>query len=104
MTRPPNQTRRSATRAAAGIAMLVIGVVLSLVALNVLAAALVAAIAVWFTLSTGWASLIVGVVLLIVVAILVSVGIGRLKSAFQTPQRSVNSIKDDARVVKGALK
>jgi len=93
---------RAVSRAAMGIALLVGAVILSLTALNVLAAAFVA----WRAetgIGAGWSALIVGGVILVIAAILVKVGINRVKAVTNAPKRSAESIRRDAAAVKGAI-
>jgi hypothetical protein len=93
---------RAVSRAAMGIALLVGAVILSLTALNVLAAAFVA----WLAetgIGAGWSALIVGGVILVIAAILVKVGINRVKAVTNAPKRSAESIRRDAAAVKGAI-
>lgn len=93
---------RAVNRAGMGIGLIVAAVILSLTALNVLAAAFVA----WLAetgLGAGLSSLIVGVVILVIAAILVKVGINRVKAVTNAPKRSAESIRRDAAAVKGAI-
>ncbi|MGR3541540.1 MAG: phage holin family protein [Hasllibacter sp.] len=90
-------------KAVAGIAMIVVAVVLAMVGLNVLAAAAVAAIAEAFEIGAGWAALIVGGIILLLCAILVSVGANRLKASNIAPTRTVANVKRDAHAVKEAV-
>lgn len=89
----------NATRAVAALGMIVGGVVFVLVALNVLTAALVAGIT-ELGIEAGWASLIVGVVYLIIAAIMVRMGTNRLKAASLAPTRTTQSVRRDAQLVK----
>lgn len=82
-----------------GIGLLVGAVILSLVALNVLAAALVAAVA-ELGLGAGWAALIVGAVLLLVALILALRGASALKPENLTPNRTVRNVQADAQTIK----
>jgi len=88
--------------AAIGLAMLVVAVVLALVALNVLAAALVVALA-EAGLGAGWSALIVGVVILAVAAILVMRGISALKPENLAPSRTVKNVQADAQTIKETM-
>ncbi|MGR3624667.1 MAG: phage holin family protein [Limimaricola sp.] len=93
---------RAVSRAGMGIGLIVGAVILALTALNVLAAAFVA----WLAetgIGPGWSSLIVGVVILVIAAILVKVGINRVKAVTNAPKRSAESIRKDAATVKGAI-
>jgi hypothetical protein len=82
-----------------GIGLLVGAVVLILVALNVLAAALVAALA-ETGLGAGWSALIVGVVILVVAAILAMRGLNSLKPENLAPSRTVRNVQADAQTIK----
>lgn len=85
------------------------GAIILLVALNVLAGALVVAIArigaapadpaiQQSGIGLGWASLIVGVLLAIIGAVLVRKGASNMSNL--TPERSVNQVSQDATMVK----
>ncbi len=96
------ETSRAINRAGVGLGLIVAAVILALTALNVLAAAFVA----WLAetgLGAGTSALIVGVVVLIVAAILVKVGLNRIKAVTNAPKRSAQSIRKDAAAVKGAI-
>ena len=84
--------------AALGIGLLVGAVILSLVALNVLAGALVALIAHWT--GPGWAALIVGALLLAVVAVLALRGLNSLKPENLAPSRTARNVQADAQTIK----
>jgi len=84
--------------AAMGIALLVAAVVLSLVALNVLAVALIGVLA--NAVGDGWAALIVGVVILAVAAFLAMRGIAALKPENLAPSRTVRNVQADAKTIK----
>ena len=93
---------RAVGRAGMGIGLIVGAVILSLTALNVLATAFVA----WLAetgLGPGLSALIVGLVILVIAAILVKVGINRVKAVTNAPKRSADSIRKDAAAVKGAI-
>ena len=94
------EARQAMQNAIAGVAMIVAAVVVAICALNVLTVALVAAIADGFEIGTGWASLIVGVVYLVVVWILIAVARNRLKPENLTPRRTARNVADDARAIK----
>ena len=85
--------------AGTGLGMVVAGLVIALTALNVLAAALVAALA-ETGLEEGWAALIVGVLLAIVAAILASTGAKRLKPGALAPNRTAENLRRDAETLK----
>ncbi|AZQ67570.1 phage holin family protein [Silicimonas algicola] len=86
----------SKTMTAAGL--LVGAVVIALVALNVLAAALTAALA-ETGLGAGWAALIVGGVLLVVALILAMKGRSDLKLQSLAPTRTFANVKRDAQTI-----
>lgn len=88
-----------ASQAGNAVGMLVGGVVLALTALNVLAAALVAALA-NAGVDAAWAALIVGVVIAGVAFLLVSRGANNLKASNLTPNRTAHAATRDARLVK----
>jgi phosphoglycerol transferase MdoB-like AlkP superfamily enzyme len=84
--------------AAFGIGLVVGAVVLALVALNVLALALVGALADW--LGAGWAGLLVGLLILAVAALLALRGIDSLKPENLAPSRTIANVQADARAIK----
>ena len=88
-------------KAATAIGLLVGALVLALTALNVLAAALVAAIAEW-GVDEGWAALIVGVVFGVIAFIMLSKGMNDLKASSLAPSRTTRNVKRDANTVKEA--
>lgn len=81
-----------------GVGLLAGAAVLALVALNVLAIALVGALAEW--LGPGWAGLIVGVVILAVAGLLALRGLNALKPENLTPTRTVRNVQADAQTIK----
>lgn len=89
-------------KAIAAIGMIIAGVVIMLVALNVLAAALVEAIT-ELGLEAGWAALLVGVVFAIIAAILASKGTNNLKVTSLAPTRTTKNVERDGEAVKKAL-
>lgn len=89
-------------KAVAAIGMIIAGVVIMLVALNVLAAALVEAIT-ELGLDAGWAALIVGVVFAIIAAILATKGTNNLKVTSLAPTRTTKNVERDGEAVKKAL-
>lgn len=84
--------------AALGIGLLVGALVLALVALNVLAIALVGALA--ELMGAGWAGLLVGVVILVVAGILALRGMNALKPENLAPRRTVRNVQADAQTIK----
>lgn len=87
----------------AGIAagMILGAVVLALVALNVLAAALVAALS--NIMNAGWAALIVGGILAVIAWFMASKGITDLKATNLAPERTANAVSKDASMAKGSV-
>lgn len=80
------------------VGMIAGALVLAITALNVLAAALVAALAEF--MPGGWAALIVGVVLAIVAYVMANGGLKSLKTANLTPRRTAESLSKDATMAK----
>ncbi len=72
--------------------------VLAITALNVLAAALVAALAEF--IEGGWAALIVGVVLALIAFMMATSGKNKLKTANLAPRRTADSLSKDATMAK----
>ncbi len=102
-----------ASKVGVGVGEIAAGAICLLVALNVLAAALVVAIsrigaeqadpAIQNTgIGIGWASLIVGVLLAIIGAVLVRRGTSQMSDL--TPERSVNQVSQDANLVKDQVR
>ena len=81
-----------------GVGLLAGAAILALVALNVLAIALVGALANW--LGAGWAGLIVGVVILVVAGLLALRGLNALKPENLAPSRTVRNVQADAQTIK----
>lgn len=88
-------------QAGTALGLIVAGVVLLLVALNVLASALVAAIT-ELGLEPGWSALIVGVVFAAIAAILARKGMNDLKLASLAPRRTAKNLERDSETVKKA--
>lgn len=86
-------------QAFAAVGMIVGGIVLALTALNVLSAALVAALA-EAGIEPGWAALIVGGALALIALALVSKGRNDLKASSLAPERTMHSVRKDAEVAK----
>jgi len=80
------------------VGMIAGALVLAITALNVLAAALVAALAEF--MDGGWAALIVGVLLAAVAYFMASGGIKNLKTANLTPRRTAEAVSRDATMAK----
>ena len=85
-----------------GVMMIVLGALVGLIALNVLAGALVAAIAKIGNpdIGPGWAALIVGVLLAVAAGILAKKGASDLKPSNLTPDKSVHQVKEDVNLMK----
>ena len=92
----------NAKKAAVAVGLLVGAVVVALVALNVLAAALVAAIT-ELGVDAGWSALIVGGVLGIVAFAMVAKGTNDLKASSLAPTRTVENVKRDAHAVRESV-
>ena len=86
----------------AGVAIGVIigAVVVALTALNVLSAALVAAIT-EAGVPAGWSALIVGVVFAIIAFVMIKKGMSDLELSSLAPTRTAKNVKRDAQAVKG---
>lgn len=87
------------TKAAVAVGLLVGAVVIALTALNVLAAALVAALA-DAGIASGWAALIVGVVFAVIAFGMMAKGINDLKLNSLAPTRTAKNVKRDAEALK----
>lgn len=88
-------------RAGVALGMIAGAAIMALVALNVLAAALVAALT-EAGLDGGWAALIVGVILAVIAYVLISKGVNDLKLSSLAPTRTAKNVKRDAAAVKEA--
>ncbi len=88
-------------KAGVAIGMIVGGVVVALVALNVLAGALVAGLA-ELGIEEGWAALIVGLILAAVAFGLAKKGAGDLKLSSLAPTRTARNVREDTHAVKEA--
>jgi cytochrome c biogenesis protein CcdA len=86
--------------AAMGAGLLVAGIIVGLFTIGVLIATAILGLA---NVVPPWlASLIVAIALLIITAILVLVGIGRLKKGVPpVPQQTIANVRKDVRVIKG---
>jgi hydrogenase-4 membrane subunit HyfE len=85
-----------------GIGLAVAGVVVALTALNVLSAALVAAL-VETGMDPGWASLAVGAAFAVIAGLLAMMGARKLKSVTLGPQRVADNVKADVAMVRGRV-
>ncbi|WP_108482828.1 phage holin family protein [Oceaniglobus ichthyenteri] len=88
-------------RAGVAIGLIAGAAIIALVSLNVLAAALVAALT-EAGLDAGWSALIVGVVLAAVAFVMIGKGVNDLKLSSLAPTRTVKNVKRDAEAVKDA--
>ncbi|WP_299869903.1 phage holin family protein [uncultured Roseobacter sp.] len=91
----------NATKAAVAVGLIAGAAIIALVALNVLAAALVAALT-KAGLDAGWSALIVGAALGIIAFVLINRGINDLKLSSLAPTRTVKNVQRDAAAVKEA--
>jgi len=93
------EVSRNVSRAGAGLAMIGIGAILALTALDVLAAALVA----WLAttgLSAGLSALIVGGGVLLIAIILAFIGKSRLSADALAPSKTSRNVRSDIRAMK----
>lgn len=93
------EVSENATKAAVAIGMLAGAVVVALAALNVLTAALVAALT-NAGLDAGWAALIVGVVLAAIAFFMMTKGTNDLKATSLAPTRTAKNVRRDAEAIK----
>ena len=96
------EVSENVSRAGTAIGLLVGAVVIALVALNVLAAALTAAIA-ELGIDAGWAALIVGGALAVLAFAMVAKGVNDLKLSSLAPTRTAKNVKRDAETVKETI-
>lgn len=87
------------SKAGVAIGLLVGAAVIALTALNVLSAALVAALT-EAGLEAGWSALIVGVALAVIAFALMSKGLSDLKLSSLAPTRTAKNVQRDAKAVK----
>lgn len=95
------EIEESLRRAAVGVGMLAGALVMVLVALNVLAAAIVAGLA-EAGMHPGWAALIVGVLFLVAAAIMGKSGMAALDPSKLAPTRTARNVQRDVETVKEA--
>ena len=93
------EVRHGVSQAATAVGLLIAAVVIAVCALNVLTLALVALIA-SFGIATGWASLIVGVLYLLIVWALVAKAKSNLKPENLAPRRTARTTREDIEAVK----
>lgn len=96
------EIQQSIRQAAMGVASIAAGGVLAIVALNVLAGALVAAV-VMAGLTPGWAALLVGLGLGVLALILVMTGMSTLKATSIAPTQTIENVSRDAATLSEAL-
>lgn len=89
------------SRAGVAIGLIAGAAIILLVALNVLAAALVAGLTT-AGIDAGWSALIVGVLLSILAYVLITKGVKDLKLSSLAPTRTVKNVQRDAAAVKDA--
>lgn len=90
------------SRAGTALGLIAAGAIVVLVALNVLAAALVAGIT-ELGLDAAWASLIVGLGFAVIAFVMVSKGINNLKLESLAPSRTAKNVRRDAETLKESL-
>jgi TRAP-type C4-dicarboxylate transport system permease small subunit len=90
------------TQAVAATGSIMVGAVFAIVALNLIAAALVAWV-VSMGMQEGWAALIVGAIFAVLALILVNRGIANLKRSSLTPERTMRATSRDAELVREKL-
>lgn len=88
--------------AATGLGLVVVAAVLGITALNVLSAALVAAV-VYAGLTPAWATVVVGTSFAILAAILGRIGLNALKPSGFVPVRTMRGLRRDAETLKEGL-
>ncbi|WP_227267699.1 phage holin family protein [Roseobacter weihaiensis] len=89
------------TKAGVAVGLIAGAAIIALVALNVLAAALVAALT-EAGLDAGWSALIVGAGLSVIAFVLINKGVNDLKLSSLAPTRTVKNVQRDAAAVKEA--
>lgn len=95
------EVSENVTRAGVALGMIAASAIVALVALNVLVAAVVAALT-EAGLDAGWAALIVGALLGVLAYVLLNKGTNDLKLSSLAPTRTVKNVKRDAAAVKEA--
>ncbi|TPE51670.1 phage holin family protein [Amaricoccus solimangrovi] len=96
------ETEEKATQVMVAVGSLAAALAIALTALNVLAAALVAAIT-DAGLNASWSAIIVGVVFAIIAYVLANRGMSNLKATSLAPRRTVRATTRDAEMVKGKM-
>ncbi|HIC67486.1 MAG: phage holin family protein [Paracoccus sp. (in: a-proteobacteria)] len=95
------EINENVNNAGAAIGLIIGALVVALTALNVLSAALVAALT-EAGIPGGWSALIVGVVFAIIAYVMLKKGKDNLKLSSLAPSRTAKNVKRDARAVKEA--
>lgn len=95
------EINENVNNAGAAIGLIIGALVVALTALNVLSAALVAALT-EAGIPGGWSALIVGVVFAIIAYVMLKKGKDNLKLGSLAPSRTAKNVKRDARAVKEA--
>ena len=95
------EVSQNVNKAGVAIGLIAGSAIIALVALNVLAAALVAALT-EAGLDAGWSALIVGALLGLIAFALMSKGLNDLKLSSLAPTRTVKNVRRDAAAVKEA--
>jgi len=93
------EVSENVNRAGVAVGLLAGALVIALVALNVLAAALVAGLTEW-GLEAGWASLIVGLMLAVIALAMAVKAKNDLKLSNITPSRTAKNVQRDAQALK----
>lgn len=94
-----SEVNESLTSAGAAIGLIIGAVVIALTALNVLSAALVAALT-HAGVNAGWSALIVGVIFAITAYVMAHKGTNELKLSSLAPKRTAKNVKRDVRALK----
>lgn len=93
---------RKLKHAGIGIGLLAVAAVFALFAAGVLTAAAILGLAV--VLPAWLAALIVAALLLVIVAVFVMLGLSQLKQTGAEPTETIDSVRQDVRVIKGTTK
>lgn len=96
------EAKRSLNDATAGLGKLVIAAILGITALNVLAGAAVAVL-VAIGLAPVWASVLVGVALLLLAYAIIQIGLAQLKPSNLAPKRVMANLRHDAETLKSMV-
>lgn len=96
------EAKRSLNDAKGALVKLVVAAVLGITALNVLAGAAIAAL-VAAGLAPIWATLVVGIALLVVVYALVQSGLSQIKPSNLAPKRIMANLRQDAETLKSMV-